>query len=204
MRTLHMDSEPRTKHPSTSRHATTPACSWPRGMDRREAASRVKLPLDISGSQAVRAVQRQNFLVLRQRGSHVRSAKDALTESGPGGKRDESGARTRTHSKARFACEIQRRPYHQKACAKRWRFHWVLRAALSSARASPHRFPHAPHQQDPRPILWPQAKRPPRRSLVVLKPRSPPSRSPIADSGAAHLVRRGTNDRPSRPKSRVG
>jgi predicted RNA binding protein YcfA (HicA-like mRNA interferase family) len=35
----------------------------------------LKLPRDVSGAQAVRALQRLGFAVLRQRGSHIRLAK---------------------------------------------------------------------------------------------------------------------------------
>lgn len=38
----------------------------------------MKLPRDVSGAQAVRALQRLGFVVVRQRGSHVRLAKGAL------------------------------------------------------------------------------------------------------------------------------
>jgi predicted RNA binding protein YcfA (HicA-like mRNA interferase family) len=43
----------------------------------------VKLPRDVSGVQAVRALQRLGFGVVRQRGSHVRLAKGALTVTVP-------------------------------------------------------------------------------------------------------------------------
>ena len=38
----------------------------------------MKLPRDVSGAQAVRALQRLGFAVVRQRGSHVRMAKGSL------------------------------------------------------------------------------------------------------------------------------
>ncbi|EDY21270.1 YcfA family protein [Chthoniobacter flavus Ellin428] len=43
----------------------------------------MKLPRDISGVQAVRALQRLGFGVVRQRGSHVRLAKGTLTVTVP-------------------------------------------------------------------------------------------------------------------------
>jgi predicted RNA binding protein YcfA (HicA-like mRNA interferase family) len=38
----------------------------------------MKLPRDVSGEQAVRALQRLGFVVVRQRGSHVRLTRGAL------------------------------------------------------------------------------------------------------------------------------
>lgn len=38
---------------------------------------------DVSGAQAVRALQRLGFAVVRQRGSHVRLANDALSVTVP-------------------------------------------------------------------------------------------------------------------------
>jgi predicted RNA binding protein YcfA (HicA-like mRNA interferase family) len=43
----------------------------------------VKLPRDVSGSQAVRALQRVGFVVMRQRGSHIRLAKGTLNVTVP-------------------------------------------------------------------------------------------------------------------------
>jgi predicted RNA binding protein YcfA (HicA-like mRNA interferase family) len=38
----------------------------------------VKLPRDVSGADAVRALQRLGFVVVRQRGSHIRLGKGPL------------------------------------------------------------------------------------------------------------------------------
>jgi len=38
----------------------------------------VKLPRDVSGAQAVRALQRLGFAIVRQRGSHIRLEKAGL------------------------------------------------------------------------------------------------------------------------------
>lgn len=43
----------------------------------------MKLPRDVSGAQAVRALQRLDFAVVRQRGSHVRMEKGALAVTVP-------------------------------------------------------------------------------------------------------------------------
>jgi predicted RNA binding protein YcfA (HicA-like mRNA interferase family) len=43
----------------------------------------VKLPRDVSGMQAIRALQRLGFAVIRQRGSHVRMANGALALTVP-------------------------------------------------------------------------------------------------------------------------
>ena len=43
----------------------------------------MKLPRDVSGAQAVRALQRLGFVVVRQRGSHVRLTKGALAVTVP-------------------------------------------------------------------------------------------------------------------------
>jgi predicted RNA binding protein YcfA (HicA-like mRNA interferase family) len=38
----------------------------------------VKLPRDVSGSEAVRALRRLGFVVMRQEGSHIRMGKGAV------------------------------------------------------------------------------------------------------------------------------
>jgi predicted RNA binding protein YcfA (HicA-like mRNA interferase family) len=43
----------------------------------------VKLPRDVAGADAVRALQRLGFAIVRQRGSHIRLAKDALAVTVP-------------------------------------------------------------------------------------------------------------------------
>jgi predicted RNA binding protein YcfA (HicA-like mRNA interferase family) len=43
----------------------------------------VKLPRDVSGADAVRALQRLGFVVTRQVGSHIRMAKDAARVTVP-------------------------------------------------------------------------------------------------------------------------
>jgi predicted RNA binding protein YcfA (HicA-like mRNA interferase family) len=43
----------------------------------------VKLPRDVSGAQAVRALGRLGFAIVRQRGSHIRLANGALAVTIP-------------------------------------------------------------------------------------------------------------------------
>lgn len=43
----------------------------------------MKLPRDVSGAQAVRALQRLGFAIVRQRGSHIRMEKGALAVTVP-------------------------------------------------------------------------------------------------------------------------
>lgn len=43
----------------------------------------MKLPRDVSGAQAVRALQRLGFAVVRQRGSHIRLAKASFAVTVP-------------------------------------------------------------------------------------------------------------------------
>jgi predicted RNA binding protein YcfA (HicA-like mRNA interferase family) len=38
----------------------------------------VKLPRDVSGGEAVRALRRLGFVIIRQEGSHIRMGKDAV------------------------------------------------------------------------------------------------------------------------------
>lgn len=43
----------------------------------------MKLPRDVSGTQAVRALQRLGFAIVRQRGSHIRMEKGARNVTVP-------------------------------------------------------------------------------------------------------------------------
>ena len=45
---------------------------------RSRAGSRVKLPRDVSGSEAVRALKRLGFVFVRQVGSHIRLSKGSV------------------------------------------------------------------------------------------------------------------------------
>ena len=50
---------------------------------RSDPGSGVKLPRDISGAEAVKALERLGFSMVRQSGSHVRMAQGARRVTGP-------------------------------------------------------------------------------------------------------------------------